>query len=160
MIMKTKLLTVLLICFLANLISAQTMIKTADFTMEKAAAILKNKGYTIVEQSETFLKIKNKENSTLFLDIDANKKYLYLNTNVKLRKSISVDKIAMLRNQINDLNMIKVKYDEKNNSLLFQYFYWITNSFTEESFVDAVLEFYLYQGDSYKLDTEKLFEYE
>lgn len=158
--MKTKLMTALMICFLANLFTAQTMIKTADFTMEKAAAILKNKGYTIEEKTDTFVKIKNKEKSTLFIDIDAAKKYLYFNTNIRLKKDANPAKITLLMNEINDLNMIKAKFDETNKSVLFQYFYWITDSFTEESFADAVLEFYLYQGDSYGLDKEKLFDYE
>lgn len=69
-------------------------------------------------------------------------------------------KITVLLNEINDLNMIKAKFDKNNKSVLFQYFYWITNSFTEESFVDAVVEFYLYQGDSYGLDKDKIFDYE
>ena len=158
--MKTKLMTVLLICFFANFMTAQTMIKTADFNMEKAATILKNKGYTIEEKTDTFVKIKNKEKSTLFIDIDDAKKYLYFNTNIRLKKDANPEKITLLMNEINDLNMIKAKFDEKNKSVLFQYFYWITDSFTEESFADAVLEFYLYQGDSYGLDKDKIFDYE
>ena len=158
--MKTKLMTVLLICFFANFMTAQTMIKTADFNMDKAATILKNKGYTIEEKTDTFVKIKNKEKSTLFIDIDDAKKYLYFNTNIRLKKDANPEKITLLMNEINDLNMIKAKFDEKNKSVLFQYFYWITDSFTEESFADAVLEFYLYQGDSYGLDKDKIFDYE
>ncbi len=158
--MKTKLITVLLICFFANLLTAQTMVKTADFTMAKAASILKNKGYTVMEQTDTYVKIKNKENSVLFIDLDENKKYLYFNTNILLKKTASEEKIPGLLDEINDLNMIKAKFDKKNKSVLFQYFYWITDSFTEESFADAVLEFYLYQGDSYALDKDKIFEYQ
>lgn len=158
--MKTKLMTVLLICFFANFMTAQTLIKTADFTMEKAATILKNKGYTIVEQTETFLKIKNKENSVLYIDIDDNKKYLYFNTNILLKNTATNEKVNALLLEINDLNMIKAKFSEKQKSVLFQYFFWITDSFTAESFEDAVLEFYLYQGDSYGLDKEKIFDYE
>lgn len=158
--MKIKLLSLLLFCFLANFISAQTLIKTADFTMEKAATILEGKGYTIVEQTDSFVKIKNKENSVLFIDIDDDKKYLYFNTNILLEKTASRAKIEALLLQINDLNMIKAKFSEKQNSVLFQYFFWITNSFTAESFLDAVAEFYLYQGDSYGLDKEKIIDYE
>ena len=158
--MKTKLTIVLMICFFANFMTAQTMVKTAVFTMAKAATILKNKGYTIVEQTDAYVKIKNKENSVLFIDIDDHKKYLYLNTNILLEKSASKEKIDSLIAEINDLNMIKVKYSEKQNSVLFQYFYWITDSFTEESFADAVLEFFLFYGDSYGLDKEKIFDYE
>ena len=158
--MKTKLLSLLLFCFFANFIAAQTLIKTADFTMEKAATILKGKGYTIVEQTDSFVKIKNKENSALFIDIADDKKYLYFNTNIRLKTDANPEKITLLMNEINDLNMIKAKFDKNNKSVLFQYFYWITNSFTEESFLDAVVEFYLYQGDSYGLDKDKIFEYE
>ncbi len=136
------------------------MVKTADFTMAKAASILKNKGYTVMEQTDTYVKIKNKENSVLFIDLDENKKYLYFNTNILLKKTASEEKIPGLLDEINDLNMIKAKFDKKNKSVLFQYFYWITDSFTEESFADAVLEFYLYQGDSYALDKDKIFEYQ
>jgi hypothetical protein len=158
--MKTKLFTVFLVCFLANLYQSQTLIKTADFKMEKAAAILRAKEYTIEEQDETYIKIKNKENSVLFIDIDENKKYLYFNTNILMKENVSKEKIEKLLLEINDLNMIKAKYNEKQNSILFQYFYWITDSFTSESFEDAVKEFYLYQGDSYGLDKDKLFSYE
>ena len=158
--MKTKLLTVFLFCFLANLYTSQTLIKTADFTIAKAAAILKAKGYSILEQDATFLKIKNKENSTLYIDLGAEKKYLYFNVKVQIKENTKKDKIEELMTEINDLNMIKVKYVKEDNSFLFQYFYWITDSFTQESFEDAVLEFYLYQGDSFGLDKEKLFKYE
>ena len=157
--MKTKLLSVFFICIFLNVFTAQTLIKTADFNMDQAAKILKNKGYTIVEKTDNFIKIKNKEESVLFIDLDEKKKYLYFNTNILLKKSASIEKIEALMLEINDLNMIKVKFSEKQKSVIFQYFYWITDSFTEESFVDAVLEFYLYQGDSYGLDKEKLFEY-
>lgn len=158
--MKTKLLTVFLVCFIANLYTSQTLIKTADFKLERAAAILRAKEYTIVEQDATYLKIKNKENSVLFIDIDENKKYLYFNTNILMKDNISKEKIEKLLLEINDLNMLKAKYNEKSNSILFQYFYWITDSFTSESFEDAVKEFYLYQDDAYGLDKEKLFSYE
>jgi hypothetical protein len=158
--MKTKLFKVFLVCFLENLYQSQTLIKTADFKMEKAAAILRAKEYTIEEQDETYIKIKNKENSVLFIDIDENKKYLYFNTNILMKENVSKEKIEKLLLEINDLNMIKAKYNEKQNSILFQYFYWITDSFTSESFEDAVKEFYLYQGDSYGLDKDKLFSYE
>jgi hypothetical protein len=96
----------------------------------------------------------------LFIDIDENKKYLYFNTNILMKENVSKEKIEKLLLEINDLNMIKAKYNEKQNSILFQYFYWITDSFTSESFEDAVKEFYLYQGDSYGLDKDKLFSYE
>ena len=158
--MKTKLITVFLICFFANFYIAQTLIKTADFTMPKAASILKAKGYTIVEQEATFLKIKNKENSVLYIDLDPDKKYLYFNVKILVLKDTKNDKIEKLLGDINNLNMIKAKYESADNSIYFQYFYWITNSFTQESFEDAVLEFFLYQGDSYGLDKDKIFNYE
>lgn len=158
--MKTKLLTVFLICFFANLYTSQTMIKTANFNIKKAATILKAKGYEVIEEHESFIKIKNKEYSSLFIDLDQDKKYLFFNIKVVIKPGTSKDKIDKLLADINNLNMIKVKYIPEDNSIFFQYFYWIAESFTEESFTDAVLEFYLYQGDSYGLDKDKIFDYE
>ena len=158
--MKTKLFTVFLVCFFANLYTSQTIIQTADLKITKIATILKDKGYDIVEQSETYLKIKNNEGSMVFIDLDPAKKYLYFNIKVLLKKDTPKAKIDQLVHDINDLNMIKVKYIAEDNSIFFQYFYWITNSFTLESFEDAIVEFFLYQGDTFNIDKEKIFNYD
>ncbi|MEY8758156.1 hypothetical protein [Chryseobacterium tongliaoense] len=47
--MKTKLLTTLLICFLVNLFTAQTLVKPADINISAIATHLKGKGYEILE---------------------------------------------------------------------------------------------------------------
>jgi hypothetical protein len=159
--MKTKLITTLLICFFVNLFTAQTLVKPADIKMSSIADFLKKKGYTILDQKDTYLKIQDKEKVVLYLDIDEQgKKYIDMNVNILLKKDISKDKIKALLAQINDLAMIKADYMEDQNSIKFQYFFWITNGFTYETLEDAITEFFLYQGDSYQLDKEKIFSYE
>lgn len=157
--MKTRLLTFLLICLVANLYRSQT-IKTENFTISKIADVLKSAGYEVLEKDPSYLKIKNKENSTLFIDLDEDKKFLLLNTKILLKPGTTKQKINYLLDEANNLNMIKLKYIEADNSVFFQYFYWIAGSFTVESFKDAVSEFYLYQGDTYNLDQDKIFSYE
>lgn len=157
--MKTRLLTFFLICLVANIYSSQT-IKTVDFTISKAADILKSAGYEILEKDPTYLKIKNKESATLFIDIDEDKKFLLFSTKILLKPVTAKQKINHLLDEASNLNMIKLKYMEADNSVFFQYFYWIAGSFTVESFKDAVLEFFLYQGDTYNLDKDKIFSYQ
>ncbi|EJL73786.1 hypothetical protein [Chryseobacterium populi] len=158
--MKTKLVTTLLICFLVNLFTAQTLVKPADISISAIATHLKSKGYEILEQKETFIKIGNKDKATLFMDIDTGKKYLNMNVNILLNKGVSKEKIDHLLNEINGLAMIKADYLANQNAIGFQYYFWIANGFTYETLEDAILEFFLYQGDSYALDKEKLFDYQ
>ncbi|MDQ1098276.1 MULTISPECIES: hypothetical protein [Chryseobacterium] len=157
--MKTRLFTVLLICFFANFLSAQTLVKPAEIKTSLIADYLRGKGYTIVEQQETYVKIANKEKAVLFMDIDSQKKYINMNVNVLLKEGADKDKIDNLLLGINSLAMVKAGYLPNQNSISFQYFFWITNGFTLETLEDAVAEFFLYQGDAYSLDKEKIFSY-
>lgn len=158
--MKTKLLTVLLMCFFINWATAQTLIKPADFKIEAVGTFLKSKGYEVLEQEAAYIKIANKDKATLFMDVDSGKKFIDLNVNILIKKGVSKDKIDKLVNEINKLAMIKAEYMESQNSINFKYYFWITNGFTNETLEDAVMEFFLYQGDAYGLDKEKLFDYQ
>jgi hypothetical protein len=158
--MKAKLLTTLLICLFANLLTAQTLVKPADFSFSALAEVLKSKGYTILEKEETYIKIADKSKATLFIDIDKDKKYLLFNVNILLNKNAAKDKIDKLITEINHLGMIKSSYLADKNAISFQYYFWITGGFTNETLEDAVMEFFLYQGDAYGLDKEEVINYE
>lgn len=158
--MRAKILTVLLISFLANFFTAQTLVKPADFKISAVGTFLKSKGYEILEQEETYIKIANKDKATLFMDVDAGKKFINLNVNILIKKEVSEDKIDNLIRAINQLAMIKAEYIAAQNSINFKYYFWMTNGFTNETLEDAVMEFFLYQGDAYGLDKEKIFDYQ
>jgi hypothetical protein len=158
--MRAKLLTVLLIAFFVSSFTAQTLVKPADFKISAVGNFLKSKGYEILEQDEAYIKIANKDKATLFLDVDTGKKFINLNVNILIKKGISKDKIDHLINAINQLAMIKAEYMESQNSINFKYYFWMTNGFTNETLEDAVMEFFLYQGDAYGLDKDKLFDYQ
>jgi hypothetical protein len=158
--MRAKLLTVLLIAFFVSSFTAQTLVKPADFKISAVGNFLKGKGYEILEQDEAYIKIANKDKATLFLDVDTGKKFINLNVNILIKKGISKDKIDHLINAINQLAMIKAEYMESQNSINFKYYFWMTNGFTNETLEDAVMEFFLYQGDAYGLDKDKLFDYQ
>lgn len=158
--MRAKLLTVLLIAFFVSSFTAQTLVKLADFKISAVGNFLKSKGYEILEQDEAYIKIANKDKATLFLDVDTGKKFINLNVNILIKKGISKDKIDHLINAINQLAMIKAEYMESQNSINFKYYFWMTNGFTNETLEDAVMEFFLYQGDAYGLDKDKLFDYQ
>jgi hypothetical protein len=158
--MRAKLLTVLLIAFFVSSFTAQTLVKPADFKISAVGNFLKSKGYEILEQDEAYIKIANKDKATLFLDVDTGKKFINLNVNILIKKGISKDKIDHLINAVNQLAMIKAEYMESQNSINFKYYFWMTNGFTNETLEDAVMEFFLYQGDAYGLDKDKLFDYQ
>ena len=158
--MKTKFFFLLMICIFANFLSAQTLVKPADFKLTEIASYLKTSGYKILEQEESFIKISDKQNASMFIDLDSDKKYLLFNVKIMLRKDVKVSQIENLVAQINDLKMIKAKYLSADNTVFFQYYFWIKDGFTKETFNDAVLEFFLYQGDSFALDTDKIFVYQ
>ena len=156
--MKTKFLTFLLICFFANLITAQKVIKPADLKAENIANFLKTKGYTILEQDETYVKIVDSDKNHLYLDIDPSNKFIAMSIKISLKENVKKTKVDALVAQINDLSMISAKHMD-DNSVYFKYDFWMTHGFTLETLEDAIMEFFLYQGDSYALDEEKLFDY-
>ena len=156
--MKTKFLTFLLICFFANLITAQKVIKPEDLKVVNIANFLKTKGYTILEQDETYVKIVDSDNNHLYLDIDPSNKFIAMSIKISLKENVKKAKVDALVAQINDLSMISAKHMD-DNSVYFKYDFWMTHGFTLETLEDAIMEFFLYQGDSYALDEEKLFDY-
>jgi hypothetical protein len=135
-------------------------VKPADFKMSTTATLLKSKGYDVLEQTETYLKLANKNKSVLFVDVDAAKKYLLFNVNISLNEEASKDKIDNLLAEINKLGMVKAEYIDTQHSIGFRYYFWITGGFTNETLEDAVTEFYLYQGDAYGLDKDKIISYQ
>ena len=103
--MKTKLTTAFLICFFANLFIAQTLVKPADIKMPSIATFLKSKGYDIVEQTDTFVKLTNSHKSLLYMDLDTDKKYILFNVNISIVTGTSRAKIDSLINQINNIGI-------------------------------------------------------
>ena len=156
--MKTKILAFLMICFFANLITAQKVIKPADLKVATLANFLKTKGYTILEQDETYVKIVDSDKNHLYLDIDPSNKFIAMSIKISLKENVKKTKVDALIAQINDLDMISAKHMD-DNSVYFNYDFWMTHGFTLETLEDAIMEFFLYQGDSYALDEEKLFDY-
>lgn len=156
--MKTKFLTFLLICFFTNLITAQKVIKPADLKAINIANFLKTKGYAILEQDETYVKIVDSDNNHLYLDIDPSNKFIAMSIKISLKENVKKNKVDALVAKINDLSMLSAKHMD-DNSVYFKYDFWMTHGFTFETLEDAIMEFFLYQGDSYALDEEKLFDY-
>jgi len=56
--------------------------------------------------------------------------------------------------------MIKGSYNKEKGAVFFQYSFWVSNGFTYESLADAVAEFFLYQGDAYAFDLDKIISFQ
>ncbi len=158
--MKARIFTFLMICFIANFFTAQTLVKPADFNIKDIASYLKTQNFVIDEIHDNYIKITDNQNSSIFIDISEDKKSLLFNVKILLKKEAKVSEIESLLGKINDLNMIKAKYLSEDNSVFFQYNFWIDKGFTKETLLDAIIEFGLYQGDSFALDKAKIFEYQ
>lgn len=157
--MKKLIFTLLVFCLFAGSISAQTLVMPTALKISKIADNLSKKGYKILEQDETYLKLSNDEDASLFIDISEDKKSLLLNINIMLKKDASKASIDAMVEKINNLGMIKGTYNKEKDAIFFQYNFWTSHGFTYESLQDAVAEFFLYQGDTFGMDEEKVFVY-
>ena len=158
--MKKLIFTLFIFCLFAGNLSAQTLVMPKDLKIAKLADILTKKGYKILEKDETYLKLIDDQNASLFIDISDDKKSLLFNINILLKKDVSKANIDKLVDKINNLAMIKGTYNKDKDAIFFQYNFWISNGFTYESLEDAILEFFLYQGDAYGLDEDKIISFQ
>jgi len=154
--MKKIIFVLFILCSCVTGLSAQTLVMPKDLKISKIADHLSKKGYKIIEKDETYLKLVDNQNSSMFIDISDDKKSLLLNINILLNKGTSKASIDKLVEKINDLAMIKATYNQEKDAIFFQYSFWISNGFTYETLEDAIVEFFLYQGDSYALDEDKI----
>ncbi|GAB0155881.1 hypothetical protein CHRYSEOSP005_11430 [Chryseobacterium sp. Alg-005] len=154
--MKTKFLILLMIGFFANLWTAQTLVKPADFKLSGVTSYLKGKGYTIVEENPEYLEVTTKNNADVFLDVDAKNQVIYYSSNILVNTSASKDKIREYIEMVNNkMPMFNVVYVEEKQKAMFQYTFWIKYGFTYESLEDSLSEFGLYVGDALDLDKEQ-----
>lgn len=158
--MKKLIFTFLILCLFTGHLSAQTLVMPKDLKIAKLADHLTKKGYKILEKAETYLKLIDDQNASLFIDISDDKKSLLFNINILLNKDASKANIDKLVDKINNLAMIKGTYNKEKDAIFFQYNFWISNGFTYESLEDAILEFFLYQGDAYGLDEDKIISFQ
>ena len=158
--MKVKNVFLLCALFFSFSVFAQKVIQEKEATPEMIGKFLESKGYKILEKKEKFVKISGKEDQIAYLDFDkkdeVGKKYIYLNDTLNVIDNPNKEKLEKLVKEINNLEMIKARYFEKENVVVFSYYFWITNGFTLETLDDAIQEFFLFQGDAFALDTEKL----
>lgn len=153
--MKTRFLILLLVVFFANLWTAQTLVKPAEFKFSDIASYLKGKGYTVLEETTEYIELKTKNNVDVFLDIDAKKQAIYYSTNILTNTSASRDKIQNYVEKANEIPVIKVVHIEDKQKVMFEYCFWIKYGFTLETFEHALSEFALYVGDALGLDKEQ-----
>jgi len=147
-------------CLFAVSFSAQTLVMPKDLKIAKVADFLEKKGYQIIEKDEAFLKLTDSSNSSLYIDISDDKKSLLLNINILLNKGVSQANVNKFIEKVNDLPMIKGSYNKEKVAVFFQYSFWVSNGFTYESLADAVAEFFLYQGDAYAFDSDKIISFQ
>lgn len=108
-----------------------------DVTPQYLENIFKNAYIDVLEVKDTFVKIK--DNRTLYLDIDSQKRFISISILYTLKEGAKKDEILEVFNAINkDVLMIKCHYNESAHSVSFYYYFWIDNGFSDKTFVSAV----------------------
>ena len=158
--MKNFIYSIIISIVSLHAVRAQTMLKAEQINTSIIADYIKKANYNVLEVTPKFIKISNSTNSVLYLDMDSvNHKYLFFNVAIAVKNNMNRDSIDQLVYDINSLNMIKCEYYPSDNSIEFKYYYWITNGLCIETLTDAINEFFLYQGDAYNMDKQKILNY-
>lgn len=139
--------------------NAQTFVKPEQIKTANIASYLKSKDFEIAEQTEAYLKINKKGGTrSMYLDLKDGNRNIFFNIAYKLVDHVDATKLENYLKKVNDYNVIKVRHFEKTNDVQIEYYFWTKNGFSYESLLDAIEEFFLYEGDCINNDTDKILQ--
>ncbi|MFM7897074.1 MAG: YbjN domain-containing protein, partial [Flavobacterium sp.] len=109
----------------------------------------------VQEVKDTYIKIKDV--FSIYLDIDANKRFITLSGVYNLVEGTSKKDALELVNKLNaEVALIKVYYSESSNSITYYYYFWTEGGFTQKSLIGAVRLYKTALNLSLDKDTAKL----
>lgn len=155
--MKTKLLTILTICLFASFLSAQTLVKPEDFKLTALRTYLKEKGYSIMEETADYIEFQAPNKTYFYIDGATTRNFLLLNSHLDIKDKTSQDKIKKLVDEINLEPIVKANYIEEKNKIIIEYYFFISHGFTYET-LDRAIGVFCYNVDHImtSLDKEKI----
>ena len=157
--MKTLKLSSVVYLFLLFLVTTNSFSQRLINANEVTPAFLKetfdNAFIEVQEVKDTYVKIKDV--FSIYLDIDANKRFITLSGVYNLVEGTSKKDALELVNKLNaEVALIKVYYSESSNSITYYYYFWTEGGFTQKSLIGAVRLYKTALNLSLDKDTAKL----
>lgn len=146
----------LFVLFLASTNSfSQRLINANEVTPAFLKETFDNAFIEVQEVKDTYIKIKDV--FSIYLDIDANKRFITLSGVYNLVEGTSKKDALELVNKLNaEVALIKVYYSESSNSITYYYYFWTEGGFTQKSLIGAVRLYKTALNLSLDKDTAKL----
>ena len=147
----------LLVVFICSVlaVNAQKLILPAEITPDLLKNICEDAAIKVDETKDTYLKVT--ETFTIFLDINKDKKFIYLNTSYPLVEGTTPLQAYTLMNKLNrEIILIKCYYIAEKNSIYYGYDFWTESGFSNRSLVNAIKMFSNAASLSLQKDTDKL----
>ena len=146
----------LFVLFLATTNSfSQRLINANEVTPAFLKETFDNAFIEVEEVKDTYIKIKDVY--SIYLDIDANKRFITLSGVYNLVEGTSKKDALELVNKLNaEVALIKVYYSESSNSITYYYYFWTEGGFTQKSLIGAVRLYKTALNLSLDKDTAKL----
>ncbi|RAK24195.1 hypothetical protein B0I03_10246 [Flavobacterium aquaticum] len=146
----------LFVLFLATTNSfSQKVINANEVTPAFLKETFDNAYIEVLEVKDTYIKVKDVY--TIYLDIDANKRYVTLSGVYNLVEGTTKRDALDLVNKLNaEVALIKVYYSESTNSITYYYYFWTEGGFTQKSLIGALRLYKTALNLSLDKDTAKL----
>lgn len=146
----------LFVLFLATTNSfSQKVINANEVTPAFLKETFDNAYIEVLEVKDTYIKVKDVY--TIYLDIDANKRYITLSGVYNLVEGTTKRDALDLVNKLNaEVALIKVYYSESTNSITYYYYFWTEGGFTQKSLIGALRLYKTALNLSLDKDTAKL----
>lgn len=137
--MRTIKLTLVFILFLFTsfVAQAQKLVTSNEVTPQFLKETFDNAYIEVLEVKDTYVKVK--DTYTIFLDIDAKKRFVTLSGTYNIKAGANKTDVMNLVNKINsEVALIKVYYSESSNTITYYYYFWTEGGFTQKSLIGAL----------------------
>ena len=134
---------------------SQKLINASEVTSSFLKETFDNAFIEVQEVKDTYIKIKDV--FSIYLDIDANKRFITLSGVYNLVEGTSKKDALELVNKLNaEVALIKVYYSESSNSITYYYYFWTEGGFTQKSLIGALRLYKTALNLCIEKDTKKL----
>ena len=152
---KLTLFYLFLLLIAAQFSSAQRLVNASEVTPALLKETFDNAYIEVLEVKDTYIKVKNTYN--VYLDIDANKRFITLSSVYNLVDGASKKDALELVNKLNtEVALIKTYYSESTNTITYYYYFWTDGGFTQKSLISSLRLYKTALDLSLEKDTGKL----
>ena len=117
--------------------TAQRLVNATEVTPAFLKETFDNAYIEVLEAKDTYIKVKNTYN--VYLDIDANKRFITLSSVYNLVDGASKKDALELVNKLNtEVALIKTYYSESTNTITYYYYFWTDGGFTQKSLINSM----------------------